>query len=76
MDIKPNVNFMLSSNIKDQLWNLNNYLNQKVITAINTLDGCTLRDNLITSDQVDHMSSALIPAEADENYQEHLVATR
>ena len=55
-----NVNFALSSNNKDQLRDLYNYLNQKVITAINTLDGSTLGDNLITSHQVHYMSSALI----------------
>ena len=59
MDVMPNANFELFTNIKDQLRNLHNYLNQKVITAINTLDGSTLGDNLITSHQVDHMSSAL-----------------
>ena len=45
----PNVNFTLSSKNKDQLKDLYNYLNQKAITAINTLDGSTLGDNLITS---------------------------
>ena len=44
-----------------------------MINAINTLDGSTLGDNLISSHQVDYMSSALIPAEAVENNQEHLV---
>ena len=34
--------------------------------AINTVDGSMLRDNLITSHQVDYMSSVLIPAEAVE----------
>ena len=52
------------------------YLNQKVITAINTFDGSTLGDNLITSQHVNYMSSVLIPAEAVENDQEHLVAIR
>ena len=38
------------------------------MAAINTLDGSTLENNLITSHQVDYMSSALIPAaEAVEN---------
>ena len=37
MDVMPNVNFALSSQNKDQLKDLYNYLNQKVITAINTL---------------------------------------
>ena len=32
--------------------------------------------NLITSHQVDYMSTALIPAEAVENNQEHLVASK
>ena len=43
-----------------------------MIDAINTVDGSTLGDNLITSHQVDCMSSALIPAEAVENDQEHI----
>ena len=38
-----------------------------MIAAINTADGSTLGDNLITSHQVDYMSSAIIPAEAVEN---------
>ena len=37
MDVMPNVNFALSSQNKDQLRDLYNYLNQKVITTINTL---------------------------------------
>ena len=64
MGVVPNVNFALSSNNKDKLRGLCNYLNQKVITAINTLDGSTLGNNLVTSYQVDYLSSALIPAEA------------
>ena len=63
MDVILNVNFELSGNNKDQLRDLYHYLNQKVITAINTLDGSTLKDNLIRSHQVDYMSSVLIPAE-------------
>ena len=35
-----------------------------------------LRDNLIMSHQVGYMSSALIPVEAVENNQEHLVANK
>ena len=35
-----------------------------MIATIETLDGSTFQDNLITSHQVDCMSSALIPAEA------------
>ena len=35
-----------------------------------------LGDNLIMSHQVDYMSSALIPAEALENNQEHLVVNK
>ena len=35
-----------------------------------------LRDNLIISHQVDYMFSALIPAEALENNQEHIVAIK
>ena len=40
-----------------------------MIAAIDTVDGSTLGDNLITSHQVDYMSSALIPVEAVENDQ-------
>ena len=47
MDVMPNLNFALSSNCKDQLRNLYNYLNQKVIATINTLDRSTSGDNLI-----------------------------
>ena len=47
-----------------------------MIATINTADGSTLRDNLITSHQVDCMSSALIPAEAVENGQEHITPCR
>ena len=47
IDVMPNMNFALSSNNKDELRDLYNYLNQKMITAINTLDGFTLGDNLI-----------------------------
>ena len=67
-----NVNFALSNNSKDQLKDLYDYSNQKVITVINILDGSTLGDNLITNHQVDYISSALIPAEAVKNEQEHL----
>ena len=86
--------FAVSSNNKDQIRDLLfidsfiqlrallllNYLNQKVITDINTLDGSTLGDStlgdLITSHLVDYVPSVLIPAEAVENDQEHLVAIR
>ena len=64
-----NVNFALSSNSKDQLGDLN----KKLITAINTLDGSTLGDDLITSYQVDNTSIALIPPEAVENNQDYLI---
>ena len=64
-----NVNFALSSNSKDQLRDLN----QKLITAVNTLDGSTLGNDLITSHQVYYMSTALIPAEAVENDLDHLI---
>ena len=43
-----------------------------MIAAINIADGSTLGGNLITSHQVDYMSSVLIPAEAVENDQEHI----
>ena len=46
------MNFAFSSNNKDQLRDLYNYLNQKVVTVIDTLDGSKLGDNLITSHQV------------------------
>ena len=45
-----------------------------MIATIETLDGSTFQDNLITSHQVDCMSSALIPAEAVENDQEHITS--
>ena len=67
-----NANFALSSYSKDQIGDLN----QKVITAINILDGSTLGDNLITSHQLDYMSSALIPAEAVENDEKYLTVIR
>ena len=58
MDIVPNMNFTLTnSNNKDQLRDLYNYLNQKVITAINTYDSSSLGNNLIMSHQIDYMSS-------------------
>ena len=41
-----------------------------MIDAINTVNVFTLGDNLITSHQVDYMSSALISAEAVKNDQE------
>ena len=53
MDVMTSVNFALSNNNnKDQLRDLFNYLNQKAITAINTYDSSTLRNNLIMSHQV------------------------
>ena len=45
-----------------------------MIATIETLDGSTFQDNLITSHQVDYMSSALIPAEAVKNDQEHITS--
>ena len=75
MDIMSNVNFSISSNNKDQLRDLYNYLNQKLITAINNLDGSTLGDSLIMSHQVNYMSLALIPAKAVENDQNHEVGS-
>ena len=45
-----------------------------MIATIDPVDGSTLGDNLITSQWVDGMSSALIPAEAVENYQEHVTS--
>ena len=43
-----------------------------MIAAIDTVDGSTLGDNLITSHQVDYMSSVLIPAKTVENDQQHI----
>ena len=68
------MNFTLSIIKKDQLKEFQNYLNQEMIATVNTLDGSTLGDNLITSHQVDYMSSALISAEAVENDQEHITS--
>ena len=76
MDVMLNMNFALFGNNKNQLRDFYNYLNQKVITAINTLDGSKLGDNLITSHQLDYMSSGLISVEAVENNQEHLVENK
>ena len=71
----PTQNFTLSSINKDQLEDLWNYLNQKMIAAINIADDSTLGDNLITSLQVDYMSSVLILAEAVENNQENITSS-
>ena len=46
-----------------------------MIAAINIADCSTLRNNLITSHQVDYMSSVLIPAEAVENDQEQITSS-
>ena len=76
-NVMSSENFTLSGNNKDQLKDLLNYLKSKMITAINTADGSTLRDNLITSHQVDYISSVVIPAEAVETDQgQHLLAKR
>ena len=45
-------NFALPIINKDQLKDLQNYLNQKMIAAIDIVDGSMLGDNLITSHQV------------------------
>ena len=76
MYVIPNVNFALSSNKKDQLRGLYDYLYQIVITAINTLDGSTLVDNLIMSHKLDYMSPTLIQVKAVENNQELLVLNK
>ena len=47
--IMPNVNFVLCSNNKDELRDLYDYLNQKVITAIN--------NGISSNHQTDYMSS-------------------
>ena len=75
-DVMSDVNFALFGNNKDQLRDFYIYLNEKVITTINSLDGWMLGDSLIISHQVDYMPSALISAEAVENNQEHLVANK
>ena len=46
----------------------------KDLGSNDTVDGSTLGDNLITSHQVNCMSSALIPTEAVQNYQEHVTS--
>ena len=61
MEVMPNVNYALASKNKDQPRDFYIYLNQKVIDSINSLDGSKWGDNLITSHQVDYMSSAIIP---------------
>ena len=67
----PGENFALSSINKGQLKDLQNYLNQNMMDATNTVAGSVLGDNLI-SHQVDYMPSAIISAEAVENDQEHI----
>ena len=67
-------NFAHSRINKAQLKDLQNYLNQKIIEAIDTVDGSTLAGNLIMSHQVDYMSSVLIPAEAVENDQKQITS--
>ena len=76
MYVIPNVNFALSSNKKDQLRGLYDYLYPIVITAINTLDGSTLVDNLIMSHKLDYMFPTLIQVKAVENNQELLVLNK
>ena len=51
MDTIPYVNFALSINNKDQLRDLYNYLNHRLITAINNLDDSTLGDTLIQANK-------------------------
>ena len=76
MYVIPNVNFALSSNKKDQLRGLYDYLYPIVITAINALDGSTLEDNLIMSHKLDYLSPTLIPVKAVENNQELLALNK
>ena len=47
-----------------------------MIAAIHIADGSTLGDNLITSQQVDNLSSVLILVEAVENDQEHITSSK
>ena len=54
------LNFALSSNNKNQLRDLCIFLNQEVMTVINTFDGFTLGDNLITNQNLVYV---LMPAE-------------
>ena len=42
-----NENFALSNIYEDQVKDLKNYLNQKMIATINTVDGSALGDNLL-----------------------------
>ena len=42
-----------------------NGLIEKLMTAINTLDGPTLANNLIKNHEKDYLSTTLIPAEAE-----------
>ena len=44
MEVMPNVNYALPNKNKDQPRDFYNNLNQKMIAAINTLDGSTLGD--------------------------------
>ena len=67
-------NLTFSSINKDQLKDLQNYLNQNVIAAIDTVDDSTQEDNLIISQRVDRMSSVLIPAETVEDDREHITS--
>ena len=69
--VMPSENFSLSSINKDHLKELQNYLNQKMIAVIDTVNDSPLGDNRITSH---HMYSALIPAEAVENDQGHITS--
>ena len=50
--VMSDMNFGLSSNSKNQFGDLN----KKLITTINTLDGSTLVDDLITSHEVPRLS--------------------
>ena len=53
-----------------------NDLNEKLINAINTLNGSMSVDNLIKNHKVDYLSPALISPEAVDNDHGHLAATR
>ena len=69
--VMPSENFSLSSINKDHLKELQNYLNQKMIAVIDTVNDSPLGDNRITSHR---MHSALVPAEAVENDQGHITS--
>ena len=71
MKVMPNVNYVPPSKNKDQPRDVYNYLNQKVITTINTLDGSKYEPPSRL-----HVLSAHSSCEAVENNQEHFVVNK